>query len=274
MIKIPGNGKASGDLAQIYDKEFFRMHENNLPAFRELARLIDEVNGGLHGRSIVDVGCGHGFLVESLRERGYKESYGLEGSSSAQGIWPRRFHSFYKIQDLVFQVLTTNPVMSDGEQLFSSAHGNIAASGAAPSVTTVNAIRKLMTAQTGPSGEVLNIRPAILVGPTAMEDTLTVLRDAISGDATDDPLTPGYKAGRLSVVTDARLDADSELKWYVCADPRKHDGIQVVTLQGSRGLPLLEKKTQWVSDSIEWRILFDVAVLPVDYRTWCYNPGG
>ena len=30
---------------------------------------------------------------------------------------------------------------------------------------------------------------------------------------------------------------------HVTANPRRFDGIQVVTLQGSRGLPLLEKKT-------------------------------
>ena len=100
MIKFPGTGEVSDDLANIYDQEFFRMHEKNFPAFRELAKLIDEVNGGRSNRSIIDVGCGHGFLVESLRERGYKESYGLEGSSSARDIWPKKFHSYYTIQDL------------------------------------------------------------------------------------------------------------------------------------------------------------------------------
>lgn len=100
MIKIPVNCEVSGDLAAVYDQEFFRMHECNLSAFRELARLIDEVNGVRHDRSVLDVGCGHGFLVESLRERGYTESFGLEGSSSAQAIWPEKFRSFYTVQDL------------------------------------------------------------------------------------------------------------------------------------------------------------------------------
>ena len=100
MIKIPGSDADSGDLAGIYDLEFFRMHESNLPAFRELARLIDEVNDGRRDRSVLDVGCGHGFLVELLRERGYTESFGLDGSSSAQAIWPEKFRAFYTVQDL------------------------------------------------------------------------------------------------------------------------------------------------------------------------------
>jgi hypothetical protein len=69
------------------------------------------------------------------------------------------------------------------------------------------------------------------------------------------------------------MDAASTTAYYACAAPRRHDGIQVVTIEGSGGLPLLEQTTQWVSDCIEWRILHDVVVLPVDFRTWCYNAG-
>lgn len=100
MIKIPGKNQISGDLASIYDQEFFQQHANNMPAFRELAMLIDEVIGYEHERSIMDIGCGHGFLVESLRQRGYASSYGLEGSSSAQSVWPEQFHSYYTLQDI------------------------------------------------------------------------------------------------------------------------------------------------------------------------------
>jgi len=100
VIKIPGKKADPDELGQIYDQEFFRMHADNMPAFKALARLIDEANN--HGReqSIIDVGCGHGFLVESLRNCGYKNSYGLEGSSSAEALWPEKFHSFYTIGDL------------------------------------------------------------------------------------------------------------------------------------------------------------------------------
>jgi hypothetical protein len=97
---------------------------------------------------------------------------------------------------------------------------------------------------------------------------MAILRDAMNADSADDPLTPGYKAGRLSVVTDQRLDTDSLVKWYACADPRRHDGIQVVTLTGSRGMPLLERKAGWISDAIEWKLTAAVAVTAVDFRSW------
>jgi len=100
MIKIPGKETGSDDLGKIYDQEFFRMHANNMPAYEELARLIDEANNYHHEKSVIDIGCGHGFLVESLRQRGYTNSYGLEGSSSAEVVWPEQYRSYYTIGDV------------------------------------------------------------------------------------------------------------------------------------------------------------------------------
>jgi|GEM_PF-3101174 len=100
MIKIPGKETSSDELGQIYDQEFFRMHADNMPAYEELARLIDNVNDGRHEKSIIDVGCGHGFLVESLRQCGYANTYGLEGSSSAETVWPAKNRSYYTIGDI------------------------------------------------------------------------------------------------------------------------------------------------------------------------------
>ena len=100
MIKIPGKETDSDELDQIYDQEFFRMHANNMPAYEELARLIDEINNHRHELSIIDIGCGHGFLVESLRKCGYENSYGLEGSSSAEAVWPDKYRSYYTIGDV------------------------------------------------------------------------------------------------------------------------------------------------------------------------------
>lgn len=169
--------------------------------------------------------------------------------------------------DLVFAVLTDNAAMADSVALFHSTHGNVGTP-AAPSITALNEIRNLMGLQVGPSGEVLNIRPAIVVGPPAMESTLTTIRDA-SSSLQPDPLTPGYQAGYVSVVTDGRLTGTA---WFTIADPRIHSGIELVTLSGSEK-PYLERKTVFCTDSIEWKLLHDAVALPVDYRTLVYNAG-
>ena len=169
--------------------------------------------------------------------------------------------------DLVFSVLTSNAAMADGVTLFHASHGNVATP-ASPSVTSLNEIRSLMGGQSGPSGEVLNIRPGIAVGPVSMESTLTTIRDA-SSNVDPDPITGTYRAGYISVATDARLTGTA---WYVIADPRIHSGIDLVTLEGA-SRPVLERKTVFVSDAIEWKLLHDAAALAVDYRTMVYNAG-
>ena len=71
------------------------------------------------------------------------------------------------------------------------------------------------------------------------------------------------------MVTDGRLTGGA---WFVVANPAQHSGIEVVTLQGA-DRPLLEQKTTFVTDSIEYRLDFDAAVLCVDYRGLAKNPG-
>jgi hypothetical protein len=169
--------------------------------------------------------------------------------------------------DLVFAVLTDNNAMADSVTLFHATHGNVGTP-SAPSITALNEIRNLMGLQVGSSGEVLNIRLAIVVGAPNMESTLTTIRDA-SSSLQPDPLTPGYQAGYVSVVTDGRLTGTA---WYAIGDPRIHSGIDLVALEGSER-PLLERQTVFVSDAIEWKVLHDAVALPVDYRTLVYNAG-
>ena len=177
------------------------------------------------------------------------------------------------VGDKFFYVLVANGLMSDGEALFSAAHGNLISSGAAPSVTELDAGRTLMTAQRGPSNSILNLRPAILLCPTVLESTAVALRSAMS-DATgaDDSLTPGFSAGRLAVVTDARLDDADTAAWYLLCDPRKHSGIGVHFLEGGT-LPLVEQVNTFVSDSLDYKLMHDFACVPTDYRSWVKNAG-
>jgi len=158
-----------------------------------------------------------------------------------------------------------NNAMADAVTLFHSSHANVG-TGGVPSATTLDAFRNLMSSQTGPSGETLNIRLALLIGPPELESTMVALRDQA---ALPDPLTPGYQAGHVSVVTDSRLSGTA---FYGCADPRLHSGIELVTLEGA-SRPLLERQTVFVSDAIEWKVLHDAVALPVDYRTLVYNAG-
>ena len=52
------------------------------------------------------------------------------------------------IERAVYALIVANPLLTDGEALFSAAHANLQTSGAAPSVTTIDAARVAMALAT------------------------------------------------------------------------------------------------------------------------------
>ena len=51
--------------------------------------------------SVVDVGCGHGRLVEAFRKNGVEKSFGVEASATASQMWPEEFSDeYYRFCDL------------------------------------------------------------------------------------------------------------------------------------------------------------------------------
>ncbi|MCA6279941.1 MAG: HK97 family phage prohead protease, partial [Phenylobacterium sp.] len=72
--------------------------------------------------------------------------------------------------DVVWGIITANPAMADGNALFHTTHKNLAGAGAALDVASVGAARAAMALQTGLDKKtVLNIRPAFLIVPAALE---------------------------------------------------------------------------------------------------------
>lgn len=92
-MKSPAN---TGKLESTYDERFFRQHD---PSFYGVlaGAIIESCDGG--SRSVVDVGCGHGYLVEAFHHLGL-EAWGIEGSSAARGLWPVERLDHYRLCDL------------------------------------------------------------------------------------------------------------------------------------------------------------------------------
>ena len=77
-------------------------------AFPALARTLGREIGD-DGASVVDVGCGHGLLVEAQRAMGRK-SYCVEGSADAYDAWPHAYRDeFYSVQDFAVDGATLPP---------------------------------------------------------------------------------------------------------------------------------------------------------------------
>lgn len=95
-------GLSIPDDQESYGEGFFNMHAQNQPVYEvlveEMYRLLPR---GKKTSSVVDVGCGNGYLVEAWRAETPLKSYCLEGSENAKSHWPAIFSDYYyQIVDL------------------------------------------------------------------------------------------------------------------------------------------------------------------------------
>jgi hypothetical protein len=181
-----------------------------------------------------------------------------------------------KIGDLAYGVLTSNPTLNqDSTALFDASHSNLVAagSGAAPSVTTIEAGMTAMALQTDPTGNVLNIQPAHLIVPVALKGTaMTLMAAQYDPAGTAGTLTPNTVQGAMDVIADARLDADDPLQWYLAANANMHDTVEVAFLDGNQ-TPFLESQDGWKQDGVEYKVRIDAVAGAMDYRGLYQNDG-
>lgn len=185
-----------------------------------------------------------------------------------------------KVGDLVMAIFTGNPTMQDGTALFAAGHSNIITSGAAPSVAQLDAMVKLMALQKDSSDVThgQNIRLSTLLVPKALEVTARILATAIN----DPDQTSTSKGGggtrpnpfnnQFSVVSDARLDASSSVKFWGLANPSIYDTIEVAFLNGNE-TPMLESRDGWNVDGIEYKVRHEVGVKALSWKTMVQNAG-
>lgn len=184
-----------------------------------------------------------------------------------------------KIGDLVYAVLTTPATLRDGTAIFDASRSNIITSGAAPSVTQLDAMRVLMAKQAGMNSNATaqNIRMSTLIVPIALETTALVLSksvndpDQISTQKGGGGTSPNPFQG-IKVVADARLDASSAAIYYGSADPGMHDTIEVAFLNGNQN-PSLESRDGWTVDGIEYKTRLECGVAPLGYKALVRNAG-
>lgn len=180
-----------------------------------------------------------------------------------------------KVGDLVFSILTSNPVMADGTVLFHADHKNLAGSGAAPTVASVGTARGAMQKQKDASNSaVLNIRPSYIIAPVTLEDTVRVLMTSETDPTANQANSrkPNPVRGAAEIIVDARLDEVSTTAWYLAADPSVFDTIEVGYLDGNPN-PFLEQQNGWDVDGVEYKVRIDAAAKALEHRTLYKNPG-
>lgn len=179
---------------------------------------------------------------------------------------PRKFGieaSNFEAEQLA-ALLAANPVMADGTALFHANHGNLAASGAAPSETTLSAARKALRLQTDQAGKLIGVAPRYFVCGPELETDAEKLMAAITPAATAD-----VQPIKLAIAVEPRLAGKG---WYVAADPAQIDGIVYAHLAGTNG-PELETREGFDVDGLEIKVRLDFGAAWLDWRGWYRNAG-
>jgi hypothetical protein len=175
---------------------------------------------------------------------------------------------------MLADLLTANsgagPVLSDGLTLFHANHGNVASSGGAISVQTLDTARAALRRQKGLDGEVIvDADPRYLIVPVAKQTAAEQVTAAITPAQTSN-VNPF--AGRLAVLADPHLDDTSTMAWYVAADPANVPVFEFSYLQGAQG-PQTETENDFDRDVLKFKIRLDVGAGVVDWRGIYKNPG-
>jgi HK97 family phage prohead protease len=165
-------------------------------------------------------------------------------------------------------LLLSNPTMGeDEENLFDAAHGNLAASGGALSVTTLGAARKAMRGMKGLDGKTpINATPRHLVVGPELETTAEQVLASIYAATVDDVNPFG---GKLSLLVEPRISGN---RWYVFADPAALPCLEYAYLSSAQG-PQMASREGWDVLGMEYRVVLDFGAGAIDWRGAYLNPG-
>lgn len=228
--------------------------------------------------------------ITDFRESYAVQKYGKLFSVSLEAIINDDLDAFSRLPQLhgqaarrlqnkkVYEILTSNPVMSDTFNLFSASHvsgSNQSASSGAISVTNVNSAFVSMMTQKGPNGQVLGYQPRYLIVPVALSGQALQLINS-----TADPLAGGssttgnsnsaniYGPGSvrpISVVVEPLLDAASTTAWYMFADSGQLDTCEIAFLQGEES-PVMDSIEEFDTDTWKYKVRQTFGVKAIDWR--------
>lgn len=162
--------------------------------------------------------------------------------------------------DFIVAMITGNPAMSDGNSVFSAAHGNVTTAFAFDTAT-LSAARTAMRRQKGLGGQLIDVTPRYLLVPPELETAGEKLIAEISATTTDD-VNPFSK---LSLLVEPRL-TDPE-QYYIAADPATVDGLEYAYLEGAPG-PQMETQAGFEINGVKVLVRLDFGGGWIDHRGW------
>lgn len=165
----------------------------------------------------------------------------------------------------VYAILTANAALSDTIALFHASHNNLGSG--AIDVAGLGAGRAAMRKQKGLQQEELNIAPAYLIVPSALEQVSYQYTSANYVPVDPTKINEFRAGGRTAVepVVESLLDAASATVWYLAAQTGAVDTVEYCYLDGAEG-PMIESEMGFEVDGISYKCREDFAAKAIDFR--------
>jgi len=207
------------------------------------------------------------------REAIYNDDYGIVSKIPMQyGIASKRTRNRQ-----VYAILTGNPIIFDGDTLFSTARNNLIDPGTAPSREALQDMIKRQMTMKDEEGNVIDVDPRFIIVPVGMgmyfDDILSNVNISVSGGT----VTSGSNSlasRNLEIIEEAVLNATtgSEDSWFMVADPSIVPTIQVDYLNGKE-VPTIRRMEKPGQFGFAWDVLHDWGIAVVDWRGAIKNEG-
>jgi hypothetical protein len=278
-------------LADVANKALRAAYEAAPQTWRPIARQVSVADfkpgrqlqlGG--APALEEVGEGgefqHGTIAEA-KEQYQLKTYGRIFSITRQALVNDDLSAFAQVptkfgqsarnleSDLAWAEITSNPAMGDTVQLFNSAHGNLDSVGSVIAIDSIGEARRSLRVQKDLDGATyLNLRASYLIVPAALETVADQFVSQALMAAEPGNINPF--AGRLQVISEPRLDADSAIAWYVATSDVPV--LYYVLLEGQSG-PTVEQEIGFDIDGLKLKCRHDVAFKAADYRAIYKNVG-
>lgn len=155
-------------------------------------------------------------------------------------------------------------------QLVGATYDSTNSQSGAPSAlseTSLGTARTMMRKIKGAQGEELNLTPAYLIVPAALEQTAYKLTSSNYVPATQSAVNEFRTGGRTAVepVVEPVLDATSATAWFAVASSSAVDTVEYCYLDGAEG-PVVETKNGWEVDGVEMKCRLDFAAKAIDNK--------
>lgn len=173
--------------------------------------------------------------------------------------------------DILVDLVTGNPNLSDGTPVFDASRGNLAGSGVAlgtaGDLAAITEARKAMRGFKGLDGKTLiDSKPKyLLVGPEAETEAEQILASIYA--ATKDDVNPW--SGKLTLLVEPRI---TDERWMIFADPARLPAMQYAYLSSAQGVQI-QRTEAWDTLGLKYRAFLDFGAGWLDWRGAYLNPG-